>query len=136
MKADFNKQMEAAVARAADEALKKAQMKPEEKAEYEQKQRLEELEKREREAADKELRLETMELLSGKQLDKEFLDYVIGQDKEATAKRIDAFKGLFDKAVQAQVEVRLTGKTPPAGRAAGGEASSVRDQFKNAMGGF
>lgn len=136
LKSDFENHLRTATEKAAEDALKKASMKPEEKAEYEQKQRFEELDKREKEAAAKELRLDTLGILSEKQLDKDFLDYVIGTDKDSTVKRIDAFKGLFDKAVQAQVETRLAGKTPPAGSGAGREVNSIRDQFKSALGGF
>lgn len=137
LKSDFEKQLHDATAKAAEEALRKAQMKPEEKAEYEQSQRLAELEKREREATEKELRLDTFGLLADKQLDKDFMDYVIGKDRDATVQRIDTFKSLFDKAVQAQVEVRLAGKTPSSGGGSGTtEADTIREQIKSAMGGY
>lgn len=133
IQADFEKQLKEKTANAAAEASKTAQMKPDEKAEYEQSKRLQEIEKREQEIAHRELKADTLGALAENDLDKDFLDFVIGADKNSTLDRIKAFKGLFDKAVQAKVEVRLKGKTPPAGSTEDG-SNSIRAQIKKSLG--
>ena len=45
---------------------------------------------------------------------------VVGEDKAATEKNVKAIKTKFDEAVQAQVEKRLSGKTPDAGSGVSG----------------
>jgi len=112
------------------EAAKLAQMNADEKAEYERKQREEALAKREADIASRELRAETIKTLADKGLPADVLDLVIGADAADTAKRIDNFKGQFDKAVQAGVEARLKGKTPTTGS---GAAQSPDDQARAAF---
>lgn len=106
---------EAAVA----EALKVAGMDESGKVAYEKEQAQKRLEQREAEIALRELKADAREVLSAKEVPEEFLDMLVGKDLEETKANADAFKKQFDVAVQAQVEKRLAGKTPPAGSGAG-----------------
>ncbi len=48
---------------------------------------------------------------------------VVGKNAEETKQNVEAFKSKFDSAVQAQVEKRLSGKTPEAGSGVSGAGS-------------
>jgi hypothetical protein len=96
------------------EAVKKATMSPEEKAEYEKKEKEKALLEREDAISLRERRADAKEILADNGLPVEFRDMVMGKDKEETQANVKTFKEKFDAAVQAQVEVRLKGKTPAA----------------------
>jgi hypothetical protein len=121
----------AAVEAAVAEAAKKAAMKEEERAEYERAEREKAIAAREAEVTAREVRASAVVLLAEKKLPHEIIDLVVGADNEATAKNIDTFKGVFDKAVQAAVEQRVAGETPRGGGSSGG----VIDQIRKYMGG-
>lgn len=129
MQSDFERQLNEKIA----EAAKTAQMPPDEKAAYEQNKRLQEIEKREQEIALRELKADTINALNENDLDKDFLKFVIGNDKDSTLDNIKEFKNLFDKAVQSKVEVRLRGKTPPAGSSSD-NSGGIREQIKKSLG--
>jgi hypothetical protein len=134
LQADFELKLKEERELAAAEALKKASMKPDEKAEYEQEQRLKALEDREKAAALRELQADAADALSERNISKKFLPYVLADNLENTTKRIDAFKALFDEELQAKLMTKLAGKTPPAGSAPGGTLS-LEEQVKNALNG-
>lgn len=123
---------EAAVA----EALKVAGMDEGSKAAYEKEQAEKRMAQREAEIALRELKADAREVLSAKEVPAEFLDMLVGKDLEETKANADAFKKQFDAAVQAQVEKRLAGKTPPAGSGAGtpSEAEAMEAQIDKYLG--
>ena len=112
--ADQKKAQEDAVA----EALKVAAMDADKKAQYEKEQAEKKQSEREAKIARRELRADAREVLEKKDVPKEFLDMLLGSDLKETEANVDTFKGIFDRAVQAQVEKRLAGKTPAGGSGA------------------
>ena len=121
------------------EAEKLAKMSEDERKQYELQRRLDDLEKKEQAMATRELKNEAIKTLTEKGLPAAVADFVLGENAEATAKRIDTFKTTFDQAVQAAVEERLKGKTPVTGGGAGAPtaAEQARSSFASALkGGF
>ena len=100
---------------AVEKALAESKMTPEEKEEQEKSQKEKDIADREAAIAHRELQADTKEILSEKGLPESLMGVVIGKDKDTTVKNVDALKVEFDKAVQAQVEERLKGKTPSTG---------------------
>ncbi|MGP1575687.1 DUF4355 domain-containing protein [Selenomonas sp.] len=78
-----------------------------------------ELEAKEAELKKKELKLEMVKVLADRKIPVQFMDYLIAEDNESTLSRITAFEKEFKKAVEAGVNEKLKGKTPPAGASAG-----------------
>lgn len=97
------------------EEIKKAAMSPEERAKYEADEREKSLAAREEAISLRERTAEAKELLAENGLPVSFTEMVIGEDKAATEKNVKAIKAQFDESVQAQVEKRLSGRTPAAG---------------------
>lgn len=97
---------------AVKEALKVAGMDPESKAAYEKQQEEKHLADREADIARRELKADAKEVLAEKGIPGGFLDVLVGKDLEETKTNAETFKKQFDAAVQAQVEKRLSGKTP------------------------
>ena len=100
-----------------------AQKKTEEaKAEAERKAKLTEAEKlaeerKEFEAMKKQFEYEqrvnsTSKVLASNNLPIEFADFLIAENDEATAQRVDLFKNAFNDALEKAVNERLRGKTP------------------------
>lgn len=113
------------------EALKVAGMDAEKKAAYEKEQAEKRLADREAEIARRELKADARGILAEKEIPAEFLDVLLGKDLKETKANADTFKGLWDRAVQAQVEKRLVGKTPQGGN--GGtvdEAAAMRAEME------
>lgn len=131
VKAKHNEDIEAA----RTEAEKLAKMTADEKAKYEFAQREKKVEEKEKEIALRELKAETLKTLSEKNIPHQVIDIVIADNAENTAKNIDAFKTVFDEAVQAAVEQRLSGKSPQVGDGTStkGTEEQVREQFSNAL---
>lgn len=101
------------------EALKVAGMDADSKAAYEKQQEEKRLKDREAEIALRELKADAKEILEEKEIPGTFLNILVGKDLEETKANADAFKKQFDLAVQAQVEKRLSGKTPSGGNGGG-----------------
>lgn len=97
------------------EEVKKASMTPEEKEKYEASEREKRLSDREAAISLRELQADAKELLADNGLPAEFRDMVIGKTSAETEKNVKNLKASFDAAVQAQVEIRLKGKTPYTG---------------------
>ncbi|MCL2463263.1 MAG: DUF4355 domain-containing protein [Defluviitaleaceae bacterium] len=125
LRAELDGKLAEETAKAVAKALERAKLPEKEQAELAYNDRLGQLEAREKDIAARELRADTAALLSQKQLPAEALELVMGADKDATGKNVDRFQALFDKAVQAQVEKRIAGKTPSTGN--GG--TSTTDPF-------
>ena len=115
------------------EAVKKATMSPEEKAAYEKEEKEKALSEREDAISLRERRADAKELLADNGLPVEFRDMVMGKDKEETQANVKMLKEKFDAAVQAQVEVRLKGKTPSSGTGytGGSEKETLLAQVEN-----
>lgn len=129
-KAEYERQLAAKLEESRTEAEKLAKMTAAEKEQFELSKRLAELEKKEQEIAQRELKAETAKTLTDKGLPAEVLELVLADDAEKTIKRVDTFKSIFDKAVQAAVEERLKGKSPQVGSSSPKSANDqVREQF-------
>lgn len=111
------------------EALKVAGMDADSKAAYEKEQEEKRLKDREAEIARRELKADAREVLAQKEVPETFLDILVGKDLEETKANVDAFKKQFDLSVQAQVEKRLSGKTPSGGNG-GGTPSEMETMSK------
>lgn len=138
-KAEAKAAYEQQLAEKLTEAEKLAKMSKEDREKYELQQRLAELEKKEQAMAARELKNEAIKTLSEKGLPMAVADFLVAENAEATAKRIDTFKGVFDQAVQAAVEERLKGKTPVTGGGSGTQSPTdqMRSAFSSALrGGF
>lgn len=131
MRADFEKDRQAAV----EEALKKERMSAEDKAKYEADQRQKDIEQREKEIALRELKADAKGMLAKEKLSGSFVDMVVGADAEATQKNVNALKAAIDAEVQLQVEARLKGKAPKTGSGdSGSAASDMEAQMDKIMG--
>lgn len=104
---------------AVKEALRVAGMDAEGKAAYEKEKAEKGLADREAAIALRELKADAKEVLAGNGIPAEFLDVLVGKDLKETRKNTETFKKQFDAAVQAQVEKRLSGKTPSGGNGGG-----------------
>lgn len=127
---------EAEIAAARSEAEKLAKMTADEKAKFEFEQREQKVEEKEKAIAIRELKVETLKTLSEKSIPQEVLELVLADNAENTAKKIDTFKTVFDKAVQAAVEERLSGKSPSLGNgntATTAADEQIRSQFSSAL---
>lgn len=126
MRADFEKDRQAAV----EEALKKERMSAEDKAKYEADQRQKEIEQREKEIALRELKADAKGMLAKEKLSDSFVDMVVGADAETTQNNINTLKAAIDAEVQLQVEARLKGKAP---RTGSGDNSSAASDMEAQM---
>lgn len=102
------------------EEMKKAAMTPEERAKYEAEEREKSLKEREEAVSLRERTADAKALLAENGLPASFTGMVTGKDAAETKKNVEAFKEQFDAAVQAQVEKRLSGRTPDAGSGVSG----------------
>jgi hypothetical protein len=109
-----------------NEMLRMEKMSEKEKREFEVKQRDEALAKKERELTDKEMRLLAIDELKKSELDTGFVDYVLGNDKDATVGRIAQLKTFWQKAIDSAIDTRMkaAGREPAKGRVAG-ETSGI-----------
>lgn len=127
-KTKWQKEHEADVEEAKNEAAKLAKMSAKEREEAENKKRLDDIAKREANLNRRELEVATKTELVNSALPESFLDVVIGKDAESTKENIKKVKELFDKEVQAEVTNRLKTNLPKAGSAAGGDSITARIQ--------
>lgn len=127
-KTKWQKEHEADVEEAKNEAAKLAKMSAKEREEAENKKRLDDIAKREANLNRRELEVATKTELVNSALPESFLDVVIGKDAESTKENIKKVKELFDKEVQAEVTNRLKTDLPKAGSAAGGDSITARIQ--------
>lgn len=124
----WQKEHEADVEEAKNEAAKLAKMSAKEREDAENKKRLDDIAKREANLNRRELEVATKTELVNSDLPESFLDVVIGKDAESTKENIKKVKELFDKEVQAEVTNRLRTDLPKAGSAAGGDSITARIQ--------
>lgn len=124
----WQKEHEADVEEAKNEAAKLAKMSAKEREDAENKKKLDDIAKREANLNRRELEVATKTELVNSALPESFLDVVIGKDAESTKENIKKVKELFDKEVQAEVTNRLKTDLPKAGSAAGGDSITARIQ--------
>lgn len=124
----WQKEHEADVEEAKNEAAKLAKMSAKEREDAENKKRLDDIAKREANLNRRELEVATKTELVNSALPESFLDVVIGKDAESTKENIKKVKELFDKEVQAEVTNRLKTDLPKAGSTAGGDSITARIQ--------
>lgn len=127
-KTKWQKEHEADVEEAKNEAAKLARMSAKEREEAENKKKLDDIAKREANLNRRELEVATKTELVNSDLPESFLDVVIGKDAESTKENIKKVKELFDKEVQSEVTNRLKTDLPKAGNAAGGDSITARIQ--------
>src|SRR5690625_3734583 len=87
------------------------------------------LEKREQEILNKELRADAIDNLIEKDLPKEFADFVVSGDGETTLDNINAVKSAFDKAVNDRVKKSVRQETPGTSRQIKNSNSFNVDEF-------
>ncbi|MBU9724433.1 DUF4355 domain-containing protein [Diplocloster modestus] len=116
----------------ATEAEKLAKMTKEEKAEYMRQKQEKELTKREAEITRRELMAEAKNTLSEKKLPIDLAEVLNYTDADSCNKSITAVEKAFQEAVQAAVEEKLKGGTPPKKAPAGGD-DDLAKQVENLM---
>lgn len=62
----------------------------------------------------------TSKILDSNNLPIEFADFLVGENEDATTKRIDLFKQTFNAALEVKVNERLRGNVPKTGTVTGG----------------
>lgn len=106
---------QAKIEEAKTEAQKLAKMNADQKAEYEQQKKLDELTKREKDITTRELRATAYETLAERNLPKELVDILNYSDAEQCNKSIEAVEKAFQSAVEKAVNDKLRGGNPPKG---------------------
>lgn len=116
-RAKWQKELDSGVETARQEAERLAQMSADERAREQLRKVTERAERLEREKAEILLRQDTVDELLARDLPPAFADFLMGQDSKGTQARIQAFEEAYRAAVEAAVNSRLKGETPPAGDA-------------------
>ena len=98
------------------EAERLAKLSSDEKRQEELKKKNEEISQKESELRKRELKLDTINVLSEKQLPVEFSDFLMGNDAEATNVNIKRFGEAFSKSIESAVNERLRGNSPKGGQ--------------------
>lgn len=114
-RASWEAEQAEAIKKAKSEGERLAKLTKDERAKEEEAKRIQAIEERERALAIKEMRVATQTLLSEEGLPGEFIDFVIDKTAEATKEKIGTLRAIFDKAVEARVDERLTQKAPRKG---------------------
>jgi hypothetical protein len=109
--ADYKQKLESEKA----EAEKLAKMSAAEKEQALLDKQKKEIEDRERAIQQKELKLETINILNEKKLPITFADLLLADDADKTKGNVDTFEKAFREAVDAAVTERLKGNTPGSG---------------------
>ena len=117
---DFeNKMAEAERLKAMDETQRK---------DYEYNQKLQELEKREREFTVAQNKLEATKVMANRGLPVEFVDYIVAEDAETMLENINVFERAFKSAVSDAVSKRISTPSPKAGTPQ--QTGMTREDFK------
>lgn len=114
-RASWEAEQAEAIEKAKSEGERLAKLTKDERAKEEEAKRIQAIEERERALAIKEMRVATQTLLSEEGLPGEFIDFVIDKTAESTKEKIGTLRQIFDKAVEARVDERLTQKAPRKG---------------------
>lgn len=123
---DFEAKLESEKA----EAARLAKLSADEREKELEKKKKEELDQREATIRNQELTLKATDMLTAKGLPLDIRSLVIGKDEADTKSRIEAFEGVFQKAVEAAVNQKLSaGAKPGAGGNSSNETESLRAQI-------
>lgn len=114
-KSKWETDYQAKIQEAKTEAEKLAKMNADQKAEYENQKKLDELAKREKDITTRELRATAYETLAEKNLPKELVDILNYESAETCNKSIEAVEKAFQSAVEKAVNDKLRGGNPPKG---------------------
>lgn len=104
------------------EAARLAKLSADEREKELEKKKKEELDQREATIRSQELTLKATDMLTAKGLPLDIRSLVIGKDEADTKSRIEAFEGVFQKAVEAAVNQKLSAGAKPG--AGGGQEKS------------
>lgn len=109
------------------EASRLAKLSADEREKELEKKKKDELDQREATIKSQELTLKATDMLTAEGLPLEIRSLVIGKDEADTKARIDSFKGVFQKAVEAAVNAKLAGSARPG--ASGGSEDKSYDEM-------
>lgn len=112
------------------EAEKLAAMNEKQKAEYEEKKKLDELAKREKDITTRELKAAAYETLAEKGIPKELVEILNYESAETCNTSIEAVEKAFQSAVQKAVNEKLRGGKPPKD---GSNNNSLQEQIAKAI---
>lgn len=115
----------------AEDAERLSKLSESERAKEQAKLDKEEIEGLRAKLARRDLEDDTKKELQDQDLDMDFMEFVIDEDAEKTLERIQRFKGLFDKAVNAGVEKRVVGRSPK-----GSDMTTAKKEKKQNMGDY
>lgn len=108
-----------ALEQAKSEGERLAKLTKDERAREEEAKRIAELEKREQDIAEREMKLATQSLLADEGLPQEFLDHVLAPTAEEVKAKITALRNVFDSEVEKRVNERLVQSAPRRGTTTG-----------------
>lgn len=108
-----------ALEQAKSEGERLAKLTKDERAREEEAKRIAELEKREQDIAEREMKLATQSLLADEGLPQEFLDHVLAPTAEEVKAKITALRDVFDSEVEKRVNERLVQSAPRRGTTTG-----------------
>ena len=98
--------------KAVDEALSISKLKGDERAEAEAKKRQADIDERQQALDVREAKIEAKDSLQKRNLDSEFVDFVVDVDSSAMADKIDKLESIFNNAVEKKINGELKGETP------------------------
>lgn len=130
-KSKWQTEYDAKIEDAKTEAQKLAKMNADQKAEYEQQKKLDELTKREKDINARELKAQAYETLAEKNLPKELIETLNFTDADSCNTSIEAVEKAFQTAVEKAVNEKLRGGNPPKGTT--NNSSSLQEQIAKAM---
>lgn len=122
---DFEAKLESEKA----EAARLAKLSADEREKELEKKKKEELDQREATIRSQELTLKATDMLTAKGLPLDIRSLVIGKDEADTKSRIEAFEGVFQKAVEAAVNQKLSAGAKPGSGNSSNETESLRAQI-------
>lgn len=108
-----------ALEQAKSEGERLAKLTKDERAKEEEAKRIADLEKREQDIAEREMKLATQSLLADEGLPQEFLDHVLAPTAEEVQAKITALRTVFDIEVEKRVNERLVQSAPRRGTTTG-----------------
>ena len=108
-----------ALEQAKSEGERLAKLTKDERAKEEEAKRIADLEKREQDIAEREMKLATQSLLADEGLPQEFLDHVLAPTAEEVKAKITALRNVFDSEVEKRVNERLVQSAPRRGTTTG-----------------
>lgn len=111
----FEESLKKREAAAKKEAERLSKLSDEERQKAEIETSRKELEAKEKELQRKELMIEMTKVLAERKIPVTFMEYLIADDNESTLERIKTFEKEYKAAIEAAVNEKLKGKTPPSG---------------------